>query len=271
MKNLMAFVHQIKVFPLKDATLARIQIDNSLDLGWNREDIILATNFEFEYNGVRSIVVRDDNFVPNNMVNSKFKVIRELFDRGIIDHGELFWFHDLDATQTEVITESEVVLGEADMALCDYAWREKWNTGSIFFTANARDIIETIVQVQDLLRLQDEKVLMLLTNKFTSEENERLKNSCGPAILSRIPKITDIDKRLKKINTSYNFVPIVNLKECYQMALKPIKVIHFQPHGSFPRRGIPSLLDFYMYGENDLNIVLMPERLIKIYQHHGIK
>lgn len=267
----MVFISQIKDFYAEYGTLAKIQIDNSLDLGWRREDIILATNFEFEYNGVKSIVVSDDNFVLYCPVNSKFKAILELFERGIFNKDNLYWFHDLDASQAEVITESELAMGEADMALTDYAWRDKWNTGSFFFTSNAKDIFEAIVQTQDLLMLQDEKALMLLTNKFTKEENERLNHSFDSETIKRIPIIKDVERRIKNINTSYNFVPFADIKHCWEVALKPIRVVHFRPHSGFPRRLIPSLLNFYMYGMNDINTVLMPERLIKIYQQHGIK
>jgi len=271
MKNLMAFVSRTKDFYKDYATQAKIQIDNSLDLGWGREDIILATNFEFEYNGVKSIVVSDDNYTSYCPTNSKFKAILELINRGVIQGKELYWFHDLDVSQAEIITEAEIALEESDMALTDYAWREKWNTGSIFFTPKAKDIFKALVQTQDLLKIQDEMALMLLTNKFTGQENERLSHSYAPEILKKIPSIKDFEKRIKKINTSYNFVPFVNIKQCYEIAIKPIKVVHFRPHGAFPRRSIPSLLDFYMYGKNDLNLVLMSDRLIKIYQRYGIK
>lgn len=275
MKNLMAFVSSTKNFyrDFRDfGTLTRMQIDNSLDLGWKREDITLATNFDFEYNGIKSIVVSDSNFVPYSPETSKFKAILELFDRNILNKKDLYWFHDLDALQSEIITESELDIGEADMALADYGWREKWNTGSVFFTSNAKDIIEGIVMTQDLFKFtNDEKALMLLTGKFTIEENHKLNQLYSDDVIKNTPVIKNIGSRIKKINISYNFVPVVNTQYCYQIALKPIKVVHFRPKGAFPDLSIPSLLNFYMYGKNDINTVLMSERLIKMYQNHGFK
>lgn len=267
----MAFVSKTKNFYKDYGILAKIQIDNSLDLGWKNEDIILATNFKFEYNGVKSIVVSDNNFVPYCVVNSKFKVIQELFNRGIIGESELYWFHDLDASQADAITESEVSIGGADLAMTDNAWMDRWHTGSFFFTPKAKDIIKSMVVTQDLLKVGDELALTLHTIKFTEEDKKKLKHSYDPNTLKKIPKIKGVDRRIKKINISYNFVPVVDIRFSYNAADKPIKVIHFRPHGAFPHRGIPSLLDFYMYGKNDINTVLMPERLIKIYQQHGIK
>lgn len=266
----MVFISKRKYFYKDYGTQAKIQIDNSLDLGWRREDIILATNFKFKYNGVKSILVSDDNFVPYCQVNSKFKAIEELFNRGIISGKELYWFHDLDASQTEAITESEISIGEADLAMTDNAWMGRWHTGSFFFTPKSKDIIKSMIATQDLLMVGDELSLTLHTIKFTEEDKERLKNSYDSSTLSKIPKINNIDKRIKKINISYNFVPVVDIRSSYNAADKPIKVIHFRIYGSyFPN--IPSLLDFYMYGKNDINTVLMPKRLIKIYQHHGVK
>ena len=37
----------------------RAQIDNSIERGWKREDIIIGTNFDFEYNGVKNKLLTD--------------------------------------------------------------------------------------------------------------------------------------------------------------------------------------------------------------------
>ncbi len=62
MKNLMLFVHPSKDFLEEQKTSIKIEIDNNLSLGWKREDIILATNFPYEYNGVKSLLVSSDNY-----------------------------------------------------------------------------------------------------------------------------------------------------------------------------------------------------------------
>ncbi len=248
----------------------KIQIDNSFDLGWKRENIILATNFNFEYNGVKSITVSDNNFLPPDNPGSKQQVIIELINRGIIDKKELYWFHDLDAFQSDNIMEPELEMNEADLALCDYCWRERWNTGSMFFSAKAEDIFKILVQTMHLLKFREEYALMVLTHGFTGE-NEQWKDLYSPEIKAKIPKIKKIHKRIKKLNTSYNFVPFYKTRHCYDMAVKPIKVVHFHPYGNFKEPYIPSLLNFYMYGDNPIKTVFMSERLIKIFHYHGIK
>lgn len=267
----MTFVSQAKAFHKNYEAQVKVQIDNSLDLGWSRQDIILATNFSFEYNGIKSIIVSDDNFVPYCRQNSKIKTILELLNRGYINGKELYWFHDLDASQAEIMNEPEIAIGEADMAMADNELKGWWYTGSFFFTSRARDIIQSMIKIQDLLMVVDEMAITILSNKFDKEDTEKLKNSYSPEILKKIPKIENVDQRIKKINITYNFVPSIDVRECYDKATKPIKVIHFKPFGAFPMRGIPSLINFYMYGKNDIKTVLMPERLINIYQKHGIK
>lgn len=273
MKNLLIFVTPKKRFPPGEPELlVKIQIDNSLDLGWKREDLILATNFDFEYNGVKSVTVGDDNFLPYSRRGSKNKVILELFDRGLLNNKEVYWFHDLDAYQSESITESELEMGNADMALTDYCWREKWNTGSVFFKTNAEDIYRSFVETHNIIRTDnDEVALMVLTNGLSQAETDDLRQKYGPRIFEKIPKVKDISKRILKINTTYNFLPWFNTRHCYETAIKPIKVVHFHLYCGARDPRIPSLLNFYMYGDNEINTVFMSERLIKIFRHHGIK
>jgi hypothetical protein len=52
MKNLLIYISPEHKFLPEYDKLVRIQIDNSLELGWKKEDIMLVTNFIFEYNGV---------------------------------------------------------------------------------------------------------------------------------------------------------------------------------------------------------------------------
>jgi len=33
----------------------KAQVDNSLRFGWKRSDIVIGTNFDFEYNGVKKL------------------------------------------------------------------------------------------------------------------------------------------------------------------------------------------------------------------------
>ena len=242
MKNLLIYINPSKKFGDENKVLAKIQIDNSLDLGWTREDIVLITNFEYEYNGIKSTVMDEVKFCDHCPQASKINTIVNMFKLDIIKPNKLWWLHDFDAFQLEPITEGELVMNDVDLALCDYGRLPRWNTGSMFFKSTSRDIFETMQNLVYKLVLDEEKVLMFMTNSSI-----------------------DINSRIKKLNITYNLA-IRNIKSTYKMATKPLKVIHFHP--TWPDK---QLLNVFMYGENKINTVLMNERLIKIFKDHGIE
>ena len=93
MKNLMIYVNPSKHFGKEEKISVEIQIENSLDLGWKAEDIILATNFPYEYSGVKSIWVSDDNYCVYHPPVSKLNAIIDLFKQKLIESGEIYWYH----------------------------------------------------------------------------------------------------------------------------------------------------------------------------------
>ena len=127
MKNILIFLNPKKCFDEESKILVKIQIDNSLELGWKKEDIILATNFHYEYNGIKSLIIDDKYFYKPFPVSTKITAIIGLFEMGIIKEEELYWAHDFDVFQLEVITESEIELSETHMGLCKYPNMPKCN------------------------------------------------------------------------------------------------------------------------------------------------
>ena len=112
MKNFLVYLNPSKQFNKENDELTKIQIDNSLDLGWKIEDILLVTNFDYEYRGVKALVVGDDCYYSKNNFyrSSKIPVINQLFKDGIINEGEIYWFRDNDAFQLEPLTEEKIKL-----------------------------------------------------------------------------------------------------------------------------------------------------------------
>ena len=56
MKNLLIYITP-NGFDTESEKLAKLQIDNSLELGWKKEDMLFVTSFPYEYRGIKSIVV----------------------------------------------------------------------------------------------------------------------------------------------------------------------------------------------------------------------
>jgi hypothetical protein len=240
MKNLLVYINPEKKFDEERAVLARIQIDNSFSLGWKKEDIIFVTNFSYEYNGVKAIVVGDEHFYESRPKSIKTAIVPFLVDTGIIEKGKIYWNHDFDAYQNVSFDEAELRLDNVDAGLTDYGWRDKWCMGSFFFKEASKDIFQL---ARDLIykNTEDEGAMMELTKK------------------------ADINKRCKRLNITYNFGMRVVMPN-YERAIKPLRILHFHPVYKWVQT-----LDIFMYGKSGLKMPLMTERLIKIFHHHGIK
>jgi len=243
-KNLLIFIHPNKKFNEETAKLVKIQIDNSLDLGWKAEDILLVTNFDYEYNGIKSIVIDGESiYYPPMPRSTNTLAVPYLIDNGITKEDVLYWVHDFDAYQMNPITKTELELNEVDVGLTTYGWSRKWCLGSFFYRPSAKDIFEWIKNTVHEYSIEDERALVHLTRS----------------------NFNNINDRYKILNITYNF-GMRKVEHNYTIAEKPIKVVHFHPYYSkFPT------LDSFMYGKNALDMPLMNERLIRIFKEHNIK
>jgi len=108
------------------------QIDNSLSIGWNKKDIILATNFPYSYRDVESVVFDFDcDFC---LTGSKTFAMVDLFKSGLITEDA--WLHDLDVWQTHKFRFPQI----KDLGMVRYIGR--WQGGSIFLKPSSKDVFE---------------------------------------------------------------------------------------------------------------------------------
>lgn len=202
MKNLFIFVSPAKSLPKEYDDLIKIQIDNSLELGWKPEDIVLAFNFDYGYRGVKSTLVGNYEVFDQNR-STKVPVIIELFDKGLIG-DDLYWFHDFDAFQ---LVPFQVTL-DVDAGFTDHgAYSKTWNAGSFFFKKSARDIFETIYKYMNLRGSNEQNALTYMWQN----------------------NINGINDRYRLMNTTYN-IGIYKIDQNVKAAELPIKVAHFHPH-----------------------------------------
>lgn len=243
MKNLLIYINP-DGFDEESQKLAKIQIDNSLELDWKKEDIIFITNFSYKHNGITATVV-EKGYCTFKKEASKITTLAHLFDIGLIK-DDLYWCHDLDAYQLEPINEEELGLTELDAGFCDYGRIQRWQMGSFFFKKKAEDIFRAIVEGMTPKyvhgrQLNDEDVMVDMTNN----------------------NINGINGRIKRLNGRYDF-GMRRVDYCYDKAVKPLKVLHFHPHNP-----IINTLAIAMYGKNRINKPLMNERLIRIFNKYG--
>ncbi len=248
MKNLLIYTGPQKQFSPEDLVLAKIQIDNSLNLGWKREDILLVTDFPFEYNGIKSLHLKQDVYYDFDPKANKIPVIVYLIENGLIKPDTIYWAHDFDAYENSKIDESELELENFDLGLTHYTYKPEWQCGSIFFKMTSFDIFRLIDQTTR-------------AKPHRSRNNEKT--------LTHLISSNQIDpKRYKRLNPTYNLMKKY-LQTVYPQASKPLKVLHFRPSDCDPSLPNPTL-DIFMYGKNKLKIPLMSDRLIKIFNTHKI-
>lgn len=202
MKNLLIYFNPLQKFAGEYEQLTKIQIDNSLSLGWDPKDMVLVTNFEYEYQGIKSLVIGDGDYeVFDQNKSSKIPIINRMFADGLIE-DELYWFHDVDAFQ---LIPFEITL-KKDAAFTDHGYKNTWNAGSFFFKKSSRDIFETI---WEYMKKRDTNEQDALT--YMWENN-----------------INNINRRYEMLNTTYN-VGFTYHRQRLEKASKPIKVVHFHP------------------------------------------
>lgn len=249
MKQLLIYSSPQKKFKEEDAVLAKIQIDNSLDLGWNSRDILFVTNFPFNYNKIESLVIPNGIYYDFDLNATKTRVIAHLLSKELLESEELYWCHDLDSFENNKVAENELDLKNYDLGLCHYFYKPEWQCGSIFLKSSAKDLFELL-----------DKTIQKRIHLSRNEEKS----------LTKLIKDNMIDpKCYKKLNPTYNFTKRY-IKMVYQETEKPIKVLHFRPSDKDDLMP-DTALNMFMYGKNSLGIPLVEKRLIKIFRHHGIK
>lgn len=206
MRNLLIFVNPNKSFDdgYNSIQMAEAQIDNCLRF---TDDIMLVTNFSYEYRGVKALEVPDDLFCKVDRKASKINTIIYLLENNLLPG--LTWFHDLDAFQNNPI-DFEL---KKDVGFTTYGYKRKWNTGSIFFRPEALDVFrwirDCIYFVKDAYGLKsgEEPALLLLTDL----------------------NYNDINSRYETLDNTYN-VGVRATDRVIEMSEKPIKVVHLPAH-----------------------------------------
>lgn len=236
MKNLLTYVSPDREFNDEHKMLARIQIDNSLRLGWKLDDILLVTNFPYEYNGVRSIVIGDDNYCIYHTAGTKVYVIVYMFQNNMIDDN-VYWYHDFDCYQLAPFVDGDPDFGDADLGLTNYSRMPRLCSASMFFKNTAGDIFEDLKSTIDKHRMDEELGLARMLNRRWS-----------------------LRDRVKLLNITYAFHRF-NIRSCIKIVDKPIRAAHF--HATSDK------YDFYVRGNNKVQQVLIPDGLIDIFHQHG--
>jgi hypothetical protein len=239
MKNFLLYVSPQRQFDSETSALVKVQIDNSLTLGWAAEDVVLVTNFPYEYRSIRATVVGDG--LEAHGVNTKGWNVATLLDLPILPQDTL-WLHDFDAFQL-VPFDDPLARHTAALALTDYGWRPQINGGSIFFRPDAVGFFRALragmeLQQQAGLKHGEEIVMQSLIGGAFS--------NC-----------------FVRLDCSYNF-GMRHIDVQWRNSTKPIKVAHFHP----AKRGA-HVWNAFCEGDNPIRTPLVPDRLRQLLEEHG--
>jgi len=185
-----------RYLPEKFETLLKAQIDNVIEVGWKQENIILLTNFHFEFMGVKAQIIPLNEFC---LSGSKMWSVKWLFDNTRVT--ETIYAGDLDCWQNCWFDEPEF---KTDVGACQYS-NPKWNGGNIFWKPESRDIVNKIVGILTEAKPKSEEPTLNLV--FKSEEYK---------------------DRITCLNSTYN-VGCSGFFERFTRSDKPIKICHFHP------------------------------------------
>ena len=214
----------------------RAQIDNSLAFGWKPEDIIIATNFEFEYNGVKTVLF--ENQSKFSQFFCKQESILELWEKGIL-HKPI-WYHDVDAFQNDHFGFPKF---DGDWGQCPYvghdARNHEWNCGVVFYKPTAMDILQFLVDV---------------------ERTEQY-GKCDEVITRNFIRLNpDVNQRTAVLNSTYN-MGMTGFETRYDLAHKPIKTIHFHPDDAEQYAKV-------VKGKNKMNKAIISDTLKETLDKH---
>ena len=196
----------VEGLPLETQTLMKVQIDNSLDLGYKPDDIIFVTNFPYEYRGVKSLVVDNSAYCDFRPGSTKTTTINRLIKEGVIVPGEIYWAHDPDCYEINKITDEELDMDNFDIGFTTYGWSPKPCLGSYFFKHSAGDLFQLIRDKIYEIQNEDERALVALLEANTN----------------------NIKNRITFLNITYQ-IGMRHVDINFNLATKPLKALHFHP------------------------------------------
>ena len=155
MKNLMVYMSPQKKFLDKTEYLVKAQIDKSLLLGWKKEDIVLVTNFPYEYQGIKAMVVDNQERAPIA------GVIFQFISQGVVKEAELWWYHDLDVFQTHPMDSPMIDLEDTTAGFTEDG-AGRLDTSSFFFRTDSDKLFEWMKNRAHRLRSDEATALASL-------------------------------------------------------------------------------------------------------------
>ena len=253
----------------------KLQVENSLNLGWKKEDIIIITNFDFSYMGVNAYKIDTDICKWSSFAN-KLTCVNKMIKFGVIK--EDFWLHDTDAFQ--------LLPFEFPSDCKDWGYtrhdprRDKPQGGSGFFRKSGFDIVDKIASLILITKVKREEKFLPL---FFKEKGENRTKKLEESILSLSSNTKNASKiktlkeelecgrdaygkfgnRFSFLNYTYDLCMARYFSIKYPKTELPVKVIHFHPE-------YESCSDCFILGKNRLNTKVTTLELDNLLEKYNL-
>lgn len=203
----------------------KLQIENSLRLGWRPEDIIIGTNFPFRHGYISSYLI--PVFATHSAFANKMPALQYLIDNLPL-HDDLY-VHDCDVFQLIPFSFPKVSL-DVGMVRHSLPGRGKPQGGVIFFRKTAYDIIRNLANE-------------IIEKKVRKEES----------FLPGFYKRSEYINRKTWLDYRWNMFRQSDFRRKYKLAKKPIILTHFHPE-------YESTWEAFVEGNNVHNVkIVTPE------------
>jgi len=238
MQNVMSYISSVnpQSFDYEAERMVKVQIENSLELGWKKDEILIVTDFPYSYNGIEAIVMNHKELRVGRRSRGFNKVltILHLYEQKLIKDG--VFFHDLDAFQNiEFFDCPDKQYHKFKLSVAGYGDDIHYNAGCMFFGVSALEIWKKIYSGCIQFGTDEEKTLNRLYPSGKQSEVGML----------------DISYNVGKGETTKKFAS----------GFQPSRIIHFHP----AMRGNYS---YYVQGNNDLKKPLVCERVGRLITKH---
>lgn len=180
----------------------KAQVENSIRLGWNLEDIVVGTNFPFNHLGITSFNLEE--ICDWSGFNNFWFGAYELLKKGFIEDD--FWLHDHDSWQ---ISPMEFPLFDGVIGGCEYVGTREWNCGAVYF--NKKNSLEILEYIVDFLK-----------------KNKDYPVSSDEVFIAILRRNSPISKYMTSINSRWN-VGLTHGNLRLKEAKKPVIVFSFKP------------------------------------------
>ena len=237
----------------------RLQIENSIEMGWDINDIIPITNFPLEHMGVKCY--QAESFCDWSSFANKLVVVNEMIQKGVITDN--IWLHDCDCYQ--------LVPFDFPAECKDWGYtrhdpkRDKNQGASGFFRKEGYDIVKKIAEEIQICRAPREELFLpifytpMKTHKREAREqyvsvNEHLTDHKFLMKKRSLDNYGIFADRFSFLDYTYNLGIVKYFKRKYKHATKPIKALHFHIELDIPKK-------CFLFGENVYNIKVVTDKL----------